>query len=62
MPIYDRQCEDCGHVWETEEPMVVDPDEPTECPECDSERTRRLITGRRNFVLVGKCWARDGYG
>jgi putative FmdB family regulatory protein len=65
MPIYDRQCESCGNVWETEEPMndpaIDHPSRPT-CPKCGSKASARIITGRRNFVLKGKGWAKDGYG
>ncbi len=63
MPLYDRQCEECSHVWETTEHSDPEPAEsptaPT-CPLCGSKKSHRLI-GHVSFVLNGRGWSRDGY-
>ena len=42
MPIYEYQCEGCCHTFE----MLVfaGDDEPIVCPECKSEKVKRLMS------------------
>jgi putative FmdB family regulatory protein len=40
MPIYEFQCEECGTVFEE----LVAAGATAPCPECGSERTRRLMS------------------
>jgi putative FmdB family regulatory protein len=42
MPIYEFECEGCGDRFEE---LVGAGAETAPCPECGSERTRRLISG-----------------
>ena len=46
MPIYEYQCQDCGHVFSKLSRSVQGSDEsPTiPCPECGSENTRRIVS------------------
>jgi putative FmdB family regulatory protein len=41
MPIYEFQCEGCGAAFEE---LVAAGTESVPCPECGSERSRRLIS------------------
>ncbi len=41
MPIYEFECEGCGARFEE---LVAVADAPVACPECGSERARRLIS------------------
>ncbi len=41
MPIYEFECEECGARFEE---LVAAGAAPVPCPECGSERTRRLIS------------------
>jgi putative FmdB family regulatory protein len=40
--MYAYRCQTCGHEFEALQRF--DEDEPAECPECDSENVKRLIT------------------
>lgn len=40
MPLYEYACEKCSHEFEA----LVFGDEQVACPECDSERIRRLLS------------------
>jgi putative FmdB family regulatory protein len=42
MPIYEFECEECGARFEE---LVAAEVEALACPECASERTRRLMSG-----------------
>lgn len=59
MPVYEYQCQDCGHQFETEqrisEPKLKD------CPKCNKAALERLISAT-SFQLKGGGWYRDGYG
>lgn len=41
MPIYEFECEECGRVFEE---LVAASGAATPCPQCGSERTRRLMS------------------
>lgn len=55
--IYECKCEGCS-IKEYEAKMT-DP-VPTLCPSCGKDGFKRLISQTR-FVLLGNCWASDGY-
>jgi len=53
MPIYEYQCDDCKHTLDAlqkvnDKPLV-------DCPECDKNTLRRLISAP-NFRLKGEGW------
>jgi len=58
MPIYEYQCEKCGHEFEREQRITEDPIKT--CPECRAKKVRRLIS-RTAFVLKGGGWYSDLY-
>ncbi|MCS5635127.1 MAG: zinc ribbon domain-containing protein [Myxococcota bacterium] len=58
MPIYEYQCEKCGHEFEREQRMADSPVKT--CPECKGRRVTKLIS-RSSFVLKGGGWYADGY-
>ncbi len=53
MPIYEYQCERCGHALEAMQRMA-DPALRT-CPKCGEDELRRLISNT-SFVLKGSGW------
>lgn len=53
MPIYKYECKKCGHIFEDLR-SFSEPD-PDECPKCQGEEVRKLISGG-NFVLKGSGW------
>jgi putative FmdB family regulatory protein len=53
MPIYEYQCQSCGHELEKIQRMS---DEPlTGCPDCGEEELRRLVSAA-GFRLKGAGW------
>ncbi|NNL66386.1 MAG: zinc ribbon domain-containing protein [Myxococcales bacterium] len=58
MPIYDYQCQKCGHEFEKEQRIVEDPIK--RCPACKSNQAKRLIS-KTSFVLKGGGWYNDLY-
>jgi len=58
LPIYEYQCEKCGHEFEREQRITEDPVKV--CPKCRAKRVRRLIS-RTAFVLKGGGWYSDLY-
>ncbi len=58
MPIYEYECDKCGHAFEREQRMS-DPPVKT-CPQCGSRRVQKLIS-QTSFVLKGGGWYADGY-
>ncbi len=53
MPIYEYQCEACGHKMEklqkvSDEPLIV-------CPECGAPKLRKLVSAA-GFRLSGGGW------
>ena len=53
MPIYEYQCEACGHKLEKLQKMSDDP--LTDCPECSEPTLRKLISAA-GFRLSGGGW------
>ncbi len=58
MPIYEYECDKCGHEFEREQRMS-DPPVKT-CPKCKGRKVTKLIS-RSSFVLKGGGWYADGY-
>ncbi len=53
MPIYEYECQDCGHVFDTiqkisEEPLI-------QCPVCQHNALKKLIS-KSAFQLKGTGW------
>ena len=59
MPIYEYQCQACGHQFETTQRITEDPLK--ECPQCHKPQLQRLISSTA-FMLKGGGWYKDGYG
>lgn len=53
MPIYEYRCDDCGHELEKLQKMSDDPLK--ECPQCNSQGLRKLISAA-GFRLSGSGW------
>lgn len=53
MPIYEYQCEACGHTFEAFQKMVDDPLK--DCPECKKAALKKLISASA-FRLKGDGW------
>lgn len=53
MPIYEYQCESCGHALEKLQRMSDDP--LTDCPDCGEPSLRRLVSAAA-FRLKGAGW------
>lgn len=53
MPIYEYQCNDCGHRLEALQAISDDP--LTDCPECEAAALRRLVSASA-FRLKGGGW------
>lgn len=53
MPIYEYQCEACGHVFETLQRLSEDPLK--ECPECGKPALKKLLSAPA-FRLKGGGW------
>jgi len=58
MPIYEYQCEKCGHEFEREQRITADPIKT--CPECKARKVKKLIS-QTSFVLKGGGWYNDLY-
>lgn len=58
MPTYEYQCEECGEVFEVFR-HFDEMDEKMRCPNCSSERTRRLFSIP---YIEGETVAGSGYG
>lgn len=53
MPIYEYQCQSCGHELEKLQRMS---DEPLkDCPDCGEDKLRRLVSAA-GFRLKGSGW------
>ena len=58
MPIYEYECDKCGHAFEREQRMS---DAPVKtCPKCKGRKVSKLIS-QTSFVLKGSGWYADGY-
>jgi putative FmdB family regulatory protein len=53
MPIYEYQCESCGHVLEKLQRISDDPLK--DCPDCGAAELRRLVSAAA-FRLKGAGW------
>ncbi len=53
MPIYEYQCQSCGHQLEKLQKMSDDPIK--DCPECDKPELKKLISAA-GFQLKGNGW------
>lgn len=53
MPIYEYQCQDCGHQLEKLQ-KISDP-ALTECPNCNSQGLKKLVSAA-GFQLKGSGW------
>ena len=53
MPIYEYQCEDCGHLFDALQKMSDDPLK--DCPDCGEAALRKLLSAP-NFRLKGGGW------
>jgi putative FmdB family regulatory protein len=53
MPIYEYQCEACGHVFETLQRISEEPLK--ECPECGKPALKKLVSAAA-FRLKGGGW------
>lgn len=53
MPIYEYQCDSCGHEMEKLQRMSDDP--LRDCPDCGEEGLRRLVSAA-GFRLKGAGW------
>ncbi len=53
MPIYEYQCESCGHEMEALQKMSDDP--LVDCPECNASKLKKLISAA-GFRLSGSGW------
>lgn len=58
MPIYEYECQSCGHRFEEWQKMS---DKPVSvCPKCEGGKVERLIS-QTSFQLKGGGWYRDLY-
>ena len=53
MPIYEYQCDECGHVFDALQKMSDDPLK--DCPDCGEAALRKLVSAP-NFRLKGAGW------
>jgi len=53
MPIYEYECEACGHAFEAMQKMADSP--LTDCPECNKAALKKLISAAA-FRLKGGGW------
>ena len=53
MPIYEYQCEKCGHVFDTLQRISEDP--LVDCPECKEPALKKLVSAPA-FRLKGSGW------
>jgi putative FmdB family regulatory protein len=53
MPIYEYECQACGHVFDALQKMSDGP--LTDCPDCSEPQLRKLLSAP-NFRLKGGGW------
>jgi putative FmdB family regulatory protein len=59
MPIYEYECQACGHTFEEWQKMS---DKPIRvCPKCKARKVEKLIS-QTSFHLKGGGWYKDLYG
>lgn len=59
MPLYEYECNKCGHKFEVVQKFSDEPLKHCEEKDCDGE-VKKLISMTK-FELKGSCWYRDGY-
>lgn len=59
MPIYEYQCQACGHEFEATQ-RITDANL-KDCPVCSKPELQKLISAS-SFRLKGGGWYKDGYG
>jgi putative FmdB family regulatory protein len=57
VPLYEYQCDGCGHRVEV---LQKHSDPPPACETCTEEMSRQVST--TSFHLAGEGWAHDSYG
>jgi len=55
---YKYKCQDCGHIWETEQKITDDPIKV--CEKCGEEKAQRQLYAAV-FHLGSGAWAKTGY-
>lgn len=53
MPIYEYECKDCGHKFETIRKISAGP--PDACPSCGEDKLQKLVS-KAAFRLKGTGW------
>ena len=59
MPIYEYQCNECGHEFEEMQKITDRPKR--KCPACGKLKAKRVIS-QTTFVLKGSGWYATDYG
>ena len=59
MPIFDYQCQACGHTFDALQKVGADP--LRDCPECDQPELKKLLSAP-NFHLKGGGWRNSDDG
>lgn len=58
MPVYEYQCEDCGHRFEVRQKFSDQPI--SECAQCGGHAKKAISVA--GFALKGGGWYQQGYG
>lgn len=56
---YEYICQNCSHNWEQEQKITENAIK--ECPNCNKQTAKRLISKNSSFILLGSGWASEGY-
>ncbi len=59
MPTYDYECPDCGHKFEYFQQMTDN--KLTKCPECGSQKLKRLIGAGMGIIFKGSGFYETDY-
>jgi len=59
MPLYEYCCRDCGKEFEE---LVLSERDPVRCPDCGSERARKMISSCRTRMGGGVPSAKESSG
>jgi putative FmdB family regulatory protein len=57
MPVYEYECENCGHVFEQRRGMNEEP--ASKCPECFGDVSQK-ISGGSGFIIKGSGGEKTG--
>ena len=60
VPLYDFECENCGHAEEILTKSAGRSEIVVTCPQCEKETMKRQV-GLSSFQLKGGGWYKDGY-